>query len=168
MKTWKNAHLSRSFPDNRFVCDCRLAWMHTLRNETKNPRIKSTLEEMTCYMQQPGDGATLTPQNHENEEKFRDLGDYEEENYDNDLYEQQQDSSLLNEVKVRDPRRRQLFEIPVQELPCPQEEHPTEAPRTLLRTPGYAGINANASPKVFNGGGGVRLIFLFGVVFYFT
>lgn len=45
----------------------------------------------------------------------------------------------------KDPRKRHLFDIPLKELPCPQEERPTEAPRTQLHTPAYAGINASGA-----------------------
>ncbi|XP_044254376.1 connectin [Tribolium madens] len=147
--------------DNKFVCDCRLAWLHNLRNETKNPSIRNTLDEITCYMESAGQSlaqgtlpsSTTAPravdnQFPENAEDYK--YDYETVEYDNDIYDQQQDSSLnyVTASGPKDPRKRHLFEIPLQELPCPQQEHPTEAPRTLLHTPGYAGINASGASRL--------------------
>nr|XP_021181079.2 connectin [Helicoverpa armigera] len=39
--------------ENNFVCDCRLKWMHSLRNETKSQNTKESLDGVTCKMDPP-------------------------------------------------------------------------------------------------------------------
>ncbi|CAK1582523.1 unnamed protein product [Parnassius mnemosyne] len=39
--------------ENSFVCDCRLKWMHTLRDETKSQSTKESLESVTCKIDPP-------------------------------------------------------------------------------------------------------------------
>ncbi|CAK1582502.1 unnamed protein product [Parnassius mnemosyne] len=39
--------------ENNFVCDCRLKWMHTLRDETKSQSTKESLESVTCKIDPP-------------------------------------------------------------------------------------------------------------------
>lgn len=41
------------FTENNFVCDCRLKWMHSLRNETKSENTKESLDGVTCKMDPP-------------------------------------------------------------------------------------------------------------------
>lgn len=41
------------FAENNFVCDCRLKWMHGLRNETKSQNTKVSLDSVTCKMDPP-------------------------------------------------------------------------------------------------------------------
>jgi hypothetical protein len=41
------------FPENNFVCNCKLKWMHSLRNETKSQNTKVSLESVTCKMDPP-------------------------------------------------------------------------------------------------------------------
>ncbi|XP_014355396.2 connectin [Papilio machaon] len=39
--------------ENNFVCDCRLKWMHSLRNDTKSQSTKDSLESVTCKNDPP-------------------------------------------------------------------------------------------------------------------
>ncbi|XP_068631529.1 connectin-like [Battus philenor] len=39
--------------ENNFACDCRLKWMHSLRNETKSQGTKESLESVTCKIDPP-------------------------------------------------------------------------------------------------------------------
>ncbi|KAJ3657798.1 hypothetical protein Zmor_009578 [Zophobas morio] len=144
-----------SLKDNKFVCDCRLAWLHTLRNETKNPLIRNTLDEITCYMESAGQSPvrgtaaapSAAPRTVSGPFPADNEDYYEPVEYDNDIYDQQQDSSLnyVTSSGPRDPRKRHLFEIPPQELPCPQPEQPTIAPRTQVPTPGFVGVSASGA-----------------------
>ncbi|XP_066582824.1 connectin-like [Prorops nasuta] len=36
---------------NRLICDCKLAWIWGLRNETKNTKLRAALEELTCFLE---------------------------------------------------------------------------------------------------------------------
>jgi hypothetical protein len=33
------------------ICDCKLAWIWGLRNETKNQKLREGLEELTCFLE---------------------------------------------------------------------------------------------------------------------
>lgn len=46
----KNITMSFLLEGNNFVCDCRLAWMHEVHNETANERVRNTLEELKCRL----------------------------------------------------------------------------------------------------------------------
>lgn len=39
------------FPDNRFICECRLRWIFDLYNQTKNRELKQTLERVKCTLE---------------------------------------------------------------------------------------------------------------------
>lgn len=39
------------FSDNNFSCDCRLTWVHALRNDTKNDKTKGSLEQISCTLE---------------------------------------------------------------------------------------------------------------------
>ncbi|XP_046626705.1 connectin [Neodiprion virginianus] len=36
---------------NKLICDCRLAWIWGLRNETNNTQLKESLDELTCFLE---------------------------------------------------------------------------------------------------------------------
>lgn len=124
--------------------------MHNLRNETKNNRIKSVLDELICYIK---DEKYVT--NSYNDPLFKTIEDNSfpaeeefESNYDEDSYgnyDHQQDSSNNLVTESHRTHKVHLFEIPLGELPCPQEEHETETPSNYLITPAYAEINFGKS-----------------------
>lgn len=39
------------FTENDLICDCKLAWIWGLRNETKNTKLRDALEELTCFLE---------------------------------------------------------------------------------------------------------------------
>ncbi|GBP57536.1 Connectin [Eumeta japonica] len=47
----QNSHLL--LEGNNFVCDCRLKWMHSLRNDTKSQNTRESLESVTCKIDSP-------------------------------------------------------------------------------------------------------------------
>lgn len=168
------------FSDNRFVCDCRLAWMHILRNETKNQLLREALDELTCHLETddedqapaaslfstksktPVDNTLLEEEDPSLNPLSADSADDEygdEMYYDDDDYQQQE--SLHNQVTIsqpEDPYLRHLIQIPLADLPCVEESKaPTQTPRHSLITPAYAEINANKCSTI---NGNVSLILL--------
>ncbi|KAK5643394.1 hypothetical protein RI129_007239 [Pyrocoelia pectoralis] len=148
---------------NKFVCDCRLAWMHILRNETKNQVIRETLDELMCHLptveHSNGRIATKSALSYEGvlnrrrhpSEGFPNtgsVGEGDDDNlYDEDDDDYQQESSLQNRLSIlqkHDPYLRHLLQIPLSELPCANEtKSSTQSPRIYINTPSYAEINAN-------------------------
>lgn len=151
------------FADNQFVCDCRLAWMHILRNETKNQIIRDTLNELTCHLEidedqlpaaslfstksEAVDNTLLDDEDPSLNPLSAGHGESEYLYYEDDDYQQQQ--SLQNQVTIsqpEDPTLRHLFQIPLADLPCVQESKaPTQTPRHFINTPAYAEINSRCS-----------------------
>ncbi|KAF5274673.1 hypothetical protein FQA39_LY18713 [Lamprigera yunnana] len=159
---------TKFIPGNKFICDCRLAWMHTLRNETKNQVIRETLDDLTCHLEMKDDhhepatslfstksGSVDTTLLDDEDPSLNPLNSGTAEDvYSDDLYYddddddyQQQQSSLQNQVTISqpdDPYLRRLFQIPIGDLPCGDESKPsTQTPRLFVITPAYAEINAN-------------------------
>lgn len=90
-----------------------------------------------------------TPKLHYDLDNEEDL-DAPDSNYnDNDVYQDNFADRQQNDQQRTKPtlKMRHLFEIPVHELPCPQEDHGTESPQTFIQTPAYAEINFNRSTK---------------------
>jgi hypothetical protein len=103
---------------NNFMCDCRLSWMYLLRNETSNEQILNSLDELTCR---------LGPE----------VGDYQDHDTSGGLYTTERshvDSRGYAEDVDNDERRarpdavtpepnnvKHLFDIPQEQLPCPED-----------------------------------------------
>lgn len=128
--------------------------MYKLRNETKNERVRNSLDELTCYLDTPGEvkvrpvaiAATTTrittpppktvrqpytPTDYDDEEIPVD----DDEEY---LYDQQENSSnSLPVTQQEDPFMKHLFQIPVEQLPCPKSlvHVPTETTNRIEGTP---------------------------------
>ncbi|KAG8236300.1 hypothetical protein J437_LFUL016447 [Ladona fulva] len=109
----KNVTMSFYLEGNNLVCDCRLAWMHDVHNETANERVRSSLEELKCRLHRDmaaaaaaAVGITLLP-TEDTEEQGDDAGlrrdDYEEEGHSG------------GDVVIH------LLQIPPEVLPCPEE-----------------------------------------------
>lgn len=137
--------------ENNFICDCRLSWMYKLRNETKNERVRNSLDELTCYLENsdvkihPAARPTTikittpqpktirqpyTPNDYDDEENPID----DEEEY---LYDQQENSSnSLPSTQKEDQFVKHLFQIAMNDLPCPRSLHaPTETTNRIEGTP---------------------------------
>lgn len=123
--------------------------MYKLRNETKNERVRNSLEELTCHLENPDikirPAATTvkvttqasktirqpyTPNDYDDEENP--LGDDEEYLYD----QQENNSNSLAVTQQEDPFMKHLFQIAVEDLPCPMSLHaPTETTNRIEGTP---------------------------------
>lgn len=139
------------------------------------PSVDKTIDN-----QFPVENLQQRDDNNDNDDDDIDKGNYDEdvdydENYNDamSVVAQQQDSSNNNKNYVTailesdrhiinnnhpSQMKKHFFDIPVKELPCPQEEHPTEATRTYISpAPGWVGFNhnnnyndANCSQQQFN------------------
>lgn len=172
--------------NNKFVCDCRLIWMHSLRNKTKNQVIRETLDKLTCHLEMKDDhhepttslfstksgsvGTTLLDDGDSLLNPLNSAAGYEEYDdnfvyYDDEDDYQQQQSSLQNQVTISqpdDPHLRHLFQIPISELPCVDETKPsTQAPRaSFVNTPAYAEINASRCTTIIGNFPSVLSLFI--------
>ncbi|GBP14360.1 Connectin [Eumeta japonica] len=130
---------------NRLTCDCRLSWIHKLRNDTKSKRVRSALDRITCVsgedLKRNPDGAAAetttelkydmtifgkeSPYNREVYDKnYDDLDDEP----DDKMYE---DTPLDRDepVRLKAEHRTNLLQIPLNALPCP---------RKLIHTASYS------------------------------
>lgn len=109
---------------NNFKCDCRLSWMYQLRNETPSEQIRNSLEELTCRL------VSEVPdyQDHDANDSVDDSTEpphinsrgYGEDHisgrgFDSDGPRGQPDVSTPEPTKLK-----HLFEIPQEQLPCPE------------------------------------------------
>ncbi|KAG6801062.1 connectin [Apis mellifera caucasica] len=130
---------------NKLICDCKLAWIWGLRNETKNVKLRDSLEELTCFLE--SNNATLKMNNKEdlewnealenarNAEEYRsgnsrDGSIEDDDAYMGDEYESKdgyEDSSSNSDfqpkVQMVEGKLcyvKNLFELKLEELPCPE------------------------------------------------
>lgn len=143
-----NSSTLLSIRDNRFVCDCRLAWVYDLSNRTRNENLKEKLHAIECTLgkkslfgeTQPGQFPPAVPQDSSSflDNEFDEEGDYIE------------DAAQDNESTVEEkPEIVNLFRLGKDHLPCPEElVGPTDGPnpresKGLLDLPwGHSGVSA--------------------------
>ncbi|XP_011496594.1 PREDICTED: uncharacterized protein LOC105361181 [Ceratosolen solmsi marchali] len=113
------------------ICDCKLAWIWGLRNETKNPKLREGLEELTCFLE-----ATYEPKFDSREEfsqaleivrnkGYQDKGPMDEsqylsDNYD-DNYSDDENPPIGHQIEIdgKPSYVRRLFDLKPEDLPCP-------------------------------------------------
>ncbi|KAL6257967.1 hypothetical protein P5V15_011563 [Pogonomyrmex californicus] len=121
---------------NNLICDCKLAWIWGLRNETKNPKLQGALEELTCFLESNNASRKINSEDpgrnqpHEMREEYYDNsrdGDNNEDDVDDnngDYYDDSDDeNSLSNSHSKTDYRRccrKHLFDLKPDDLPCPE------------------------------------------------
>ncbi|XP_068976753.1 connectin-like [Bombus flavifrons] len=129
---------------NKLICDCKLAWIWGLRNETKNVKLRESLEELTCFLE--SNNATLKINNDDlewnealeiarNSEEYRtgslrDGSIEDDDAYLGDEYESKdgyEDSSSNSDfqpkVQMVEGKLcyvKNLFDLKLEELPCPE------------------------------------------------
>ncbi|XP_017883786.2 uncharacterized protein LOC108627193 [Ceratina calcarata] len=131
---------------NKLICDCKLAWIWGLRNETKNTKLRDSLEQLTCFLE--GNNTALKINNEvlewneqqleiarNSEESWgenlrdggvQDAGDaYMDDEYDD--AEDYDDSSSNSDsqpkilmVEGKSHYVRNLLDLKLEELPCPE------------------------------------------------
>ncbi|XP_059619564.1 connectin-like [Phlebotomus argentipes] len=107
--------------ENKFICDCRLAWMFDLRNNTNNTKLRLSLRDLEC---------TLDPSRTSIQVVSR--GKAKDE-----YYTEEEDTVEANEVVIpkshiddQGPRAVRLLSLRKNQLPCHQElQFPTELPK---------------------------------------
>lgn len=116
-----------SVTGNRLSCDCRLAWMHTLLNETPNEHIKNVLEELTCFWNDSehdeGGVAPLTSHSHAHAQSRRPPHTHHEPPNDVTGYDEEYEEEF--------GQQRHLLGIATEALPCPEAtRQATDSPLT--------------------------------------
>ncbi|EDS43243.1 reticulon/nogo receptor [Culex quinquefasciatus] len=156
-----NASSLLSVRDNRFVCDCRLAWVYDLSNRTRNEDLKEKLHAIECTLgKSPSDNALASQDSSAaaasasssifQDGELDDEGDYIE------------DAAQDNESTVEEkPEIVNLFRLGKEHLPCPEElvgptdgPNPRESKGLLDLHWGHSGVSA-----VRPGGGSSNALF---------
>ncbi|XP_034947115.1 connectin [Chelonus insularis] len=134
--------------DNKLICDCNLAWIEGLKNETINQKLKDSLDFLTCFREAKnisthtdakevktgtagGSTGEILDVNKSRERHHvqHETASYMDDNNksDNDYYEDYPDSpSKTNNAKLQlvDGRMgyiKHLFELKLEKLPCPEQ-----------------------------------------------
>ncbi|CAB3255962.1 unnamed protein product [Arctia plantaginis] len=131
--------------ENNFVCDCRLKWMHSLRNETNSQNTKDSLDGVTCKMDPPIVSSAYN--------KMPDALDDNKLDYNKDILhagltiETLNDKMNITEKKIlpgdlakddgneinKKGVKRTVLQIPPDTLPCPREAiKTTEMPSYIV------------------------------------
>lgn len=116
---------SATFPTgNKLTCDCRLSWLHKLRNETKSKRVKTSLSRLSCIMDTKSNQLSTTKveklqktiQSTYKKEIDYEEDEFEERHYDETMQDQETDT---DDATSKIEFRRKLLAIPLEMLPCP-------------------------------------------------
>ncbi|XP_013184553.2 connectin-like [Amyelois transitella] len=126
LENMKTNYALISLDGNRLTCDCRLSWLHKLKNETRSKRLKASLARLNCIMDGKSKPNQVIPKIEKTESPLKlntvyknDYADIEE-NFDEDkIYEEamQDQETEIDESKIE--HRRKLLDIPAETLPCP-------------------------------------------------
>ncbi|XP_049875394.1 connectin-like [Pectinophora gossypiella] len=118
-----------SLDGNKLTCDCRLSWLHRLRNETKSKRLKISLDRLNCVMDNKLKTNLVDIQvekvspkisiSYKKDDKIYD--DNEEDLGDDNMYEDTMQDQDIDSDKTKIEYRRKLLEIPTEMLPCPKK-----------------------------------------------
>lgn len=111
---------------NKLTCDCRLSWLHKLRNETKSKRVKASLSRLNCIMDTKTNINTVKIEKSQKaiqsiQGSYKKDIDYEEEEFEEKHYDDaMQDQETENDdTTIKIEYKRKLLEIPAEMLPCP-------------------------------------------------
>ncbi|CAL7939454.1 unnamed protein product [Xylocopa violacea] len=142
MENEKKMRYYRHFSRNRLICDCKLTWIWGLRNETKNTKLRESLEKLTCLLEsnnvtldndELGWPETLNSEQNSEEyrgERYRGGSIEDDDAYMDDVYENKDgydDSSLNSDFQLKTQMVdgklcyvKNLFDLKLEDLPCPE------------------------------------------------
>ncbi|XP_033208617.1 connectin isoform X2 [Belonocnema kinseyi] len=156
---------------NKLTCDCKLAWIWGLRNETKNSKLREDLEELTCFLESKN--ASLksvkdaernsalaiarNPDDYINNFKEKNVADedYLEDGTDYEGYGNYDDLESKDtakppaKVEILDGKVgfiKQIFELKLEDLPCPE---PSREDLMASEQPSSRHANAIGSSGIF-------------------
>ncbi|CAG9583404.1 unnamed protein product [Danaus chrysippus] len=111
--------------ENNFVCDCRLKWMHSLRNETQSQNTKDSLEGVTCKMDPPivSSAYNKMPEESLNINKDNSLTNIIIETVKKTNSTEKKDMTI--DINGKKGVKRNVLKIPPETLPCPVETKKT-------------------------------------------
>lgn len=126
-------------PENNFVCDCNLKWVHALRNGTKSQNTRDSLDTVTCKSDPPIVSAAYNKMSDPNKAEYsQDIlhaGLTIETLNDEMNFTVKKNGDIKAVIDVSDDIvkksvKRNVLKIPPETLPCPRE-----VPKTTLSTP---------------------------------
>ncbi|XP_038212713.1 connectin-like [Zerene cesonia] len=100
---------------NPLSCNCRLSWIYTLRNETKDSTLRHALEKITCLSDNNNNDRSLNDQIEETVDNSNLLAD------DNYEYYDKNSEDTIEKVNNENNKAIKLTDLPLEELPCPKE-----------------------------------------------
>lgn len=141
------------FTGNKLICDCRLAWVSKLRNETKSEPLKYALEDITCKPRTENNiEDTLIKevkeiinegdddQNDETAEVFQ------QDDSSNDSYDENQNPTAQSMIA----NQLVLVDIPAETLPCPRELTQNGEGSMMLSSKDKSFWNSNSSSRLIS------------------
>ncbi|XP_059062959.1 connectin-like [Achroia grisella] len=132
--------------ENNFVCDCRLKWIHSLRNETQSQNTILALDNITCTMDPNLVSSTYTKTFHVIESKKEQNDEILQADIITGPLKEKinvTDKENMYKNKYSDSRKvptkvsltRTFFNIPPENLPCPREPIKTTEPPQIIMDP---------------------------------
>ncbi|GAB0094814.1 Connectin [Sergentomyia squamirostris] len=108
--------------ENKFICDCRLAWIWELRKKTNNTKLRHSLHDLECILDTSRLGVKVVAGRKPKLDFFDDMETDTEEA--NEVVESKSHSV------DQGPRAMRLLSLVKEQLPCHQElQFPTELPK---------------------------------------
>ncbi|PZC84536.1 hypothetical protein B5X24_HaOG204566 [Helicoverpa armigera] len=122
LENMKSNYALISLDGNRLTCDCRLSWLHKLRNETKSKRVKASLSRLNCIMDTKtniGNSIKIEKPPKAIQGSYKKELDYEEEEFEEKHYDDTMQDQETDNDDTKIEYKRKLLEIPAEMLPCP-------------------------------------------------
>lgn len=144
---------------NRLKCDCHISWIYSLRNETVNEDFKKSLEELTCLSSESKpEVSTISVSTEKPQEDQPYSADTDSAQYGDEEVDYEEDvSSLDYDDEEGGPPRQKIFDIPIENLPCPEMQKAS----TEIAAKSSMSFLPEASSSNFNSAQRFRISFFF-------